>query len=106
MPYQYHNFCHATLEQAVVDEFDNGVITAGSVVYSPVSYTLSANSAVINYAYDNNQIMTLTRYYPTCTDVGYPSITGLSLSEGIALNVAVITIWCIAHASRAVRRVL
>lgn len=105
MPYQYNNFCHETLESAVKDEIDNGVIAGSSAIYSPVSYSLGADSAVINYVSDSNQAMTLTRAYPVCTDVGYPSITGLTMAEGIMLNSSVVVLWCIAFGIRSARKV-
>lgn len=104
MPYLYQNFCHETLEETVNDEFDNGIFTAGSIVYAPTSYSLGLDSAVINYAYDDNKTMALTRVYPTCTEVGYPSIIGLTMNEAIILNSSVVLLWCIAFGIKAARR--
>lgn len=104
MPYQYNNFCHATLEEAVKDEFDNGPFIAGSIVYTPLNYSLGATSATINYDSPTNAPIALNRVYATCADVGYPSITGLTMGEGVILNSSVVVLWCIAFGLRAARK--
>lgn len=104
--YRYQNFCHETIEDAVLDEFDDGVKSAGTVLYAPTSYTLEGASAVINYESSNNTAMSLVRVYPTCNEVGYPSITGFTMDEAIVLNSSVILLWCVAFGIRASRRTL
>jgi len=103
--YQYKNYCHETLEQAVIDEMDDGVLV-GTHVYTPLSYQLDTNFAIINYVNETNDNFALSRVYPVCTDVGYPSITGLTMSEAIMLNSSVVLLWCIAFGIRAARQVL
>lgn len=104
MPYQYQGFCHETLEQAVVDELDNGLFVVGSTIYLPVSYSLGTDSALLNYVTDLGVVKSFTRNYPACTDIGYPSITGLSLEQSLLLNAAVIACWSIAYAFKVARR--
>ncbi len=75
--------------------------------YSPVSYTLqSDNTALIDYQNSLGSGFSLVRLYPYCAQVGYPSISGMTLDDAILLNGSVILLWCMAFGLRAVRKTL
>jgi hypothetical protein len=106
MPYQFQNFCHETIDQAVNDEIDNGLLITPNEIYSPVSYVADIDSAIITYQTNSGGQITLDRVYPACVDIGYPSMTHMTLSDAVEINGAIIGLWVIAYCVRAVRGAL
>lgn len=106
--YRYKNLCHATLNDAAMDEFDDGVFVSNDVLYSPVTFHFGSQYGTQTVSFDyytsTGAMVTVPRVYPSCTVIGYQSVLGLDFSDAVLYNVAIVTLWCIAYAFRSTRR--
>lgn len=74
MPYQYSDYCYATVKEAAGSVYAEPTVfdnTVNKAMMIPTSFTVSGSTAVFSYKVNGTgTAVSVTRTFPTCSTVG------------------------------------